>query len=284
MLPALSQAAQNHSVPLAEYLDALGRSAATFSVTAPGLSADETLDQRGRRGFMEILRGRNNKIKSADFKLPDEFRTHQVISTWRLEEAGEGRVLHEVRTIVKMDGEDRAPDIEARHAMTIGTRSADDETKRRLLENLDQEQLEGAVTDFGQIILLFTHRLQKDYEFSLGSPGTLDGEPAIVLRYRQTAGDQGLTFFHERTEDREPAAGAIWLRASDLLPLRITIATEELTAKKYTIRTEAAIDYHASPFGLAPDHVVHRQFMNTSLMVENDLHYANFHRAHAMIP
>jgi hypothetical protein len=284
ILPALSLAAQNNSAPLAEYLDALARTAATFSVTAPGLAADETLDQRGRRGFMEILRGKNNKVRSADFKLPDEFRAHRVISTWRLEEAGEGRVLHEVRTIVKMDGEDRAPDTEARHAMTIGTRSTDDETKRRLLENLDQEQLEGAVTDFGQIILLFTPRLLRDYEFSLGNPGTLDGASAIVLRYLQTAGDQGLTFFEERTENRQPAAGEIWLRASDLLPLRITIATEEPTAKKYTIRTEATIDYRPSRFGLAPDHVIHRQFMNTSLMVENDLHYANFHRAHAMIP
>lgn len=284
LLSALTLAAQDDDGPLREYLDALARTASTFSSTAPGLVADETLDQRGRRGFMEILRGKNNKIKSADFKLPEEFRTHEVVSTWRLEEAGEGRVLHEVRTIVKMDGEDRAADTEAHHAMTIGARSADDETKRRLLENLDQEQLEGAVTDFGQVILLFTSRLLKDYEFSLGNPQSLDGERVVVLRYRQVAGDQGLTFFHDRTEDREAASGEIWLRASDLLPLRITMETAELTAKRYTIRTEAAVDYQASPFGLAPEHVVHRQFMNSSLMVENDLRYANFHRSHAMIP
>src|SRR5262249_45073605 len=154
----------------------------------------------------------------------------------------------------------RAADFEARHALTPGARSADDEMKRRLLENLDQEQLEGAVTDFGQLILLFTPHLQKDYEFSIGAAGTLNGEPVAVLRYPQTGGEQGLTFFQERTTDRQPAAGEIWFRTRDLLPVRITIESEELTAKKYTIRTEATVDYQPSRYGLVPRHVVHRQF------------------------
>jgi hypothetical protein len=288
LLSALVLAAQSHGAPskagLEEYLAALGRTAATFSATAPGLVADETLDQRGRRGFVEILRGKKNQVKDLDIRLPKEFRTHNVVSTYKLEEAGEGHVLHEVRTIVTMDGESLTESGEARHAMTIGSRSTDDEMKRRLLENLEQEQLEGAVTDFGQLILLFTARLQKDYEFSLEDSQNLNGEPAVILRYRQVAGDQGLTFFRERTEERQTAAGEIWLRAKDFLPVRITLNTEEVRSKKFTIRTEATIDYQASRFGLVPGHVVHRQFLNTELMVENDLRYANFRRDHAMIP
>jgi hypothetical protein len=168
--------------------------------------------------------------------------------------------------------------------MTLGTRSADDDTKRRLLENLDQEQLEGAVTDFGQLILLFTPRRQSDYEFTPADAQTLDGEAVAVVRYRQIKGDQGLTFFQERTADRQPAAGEIWLRAKDWLPVRITLKSEEMTAKKYAIRTEAAVDYQPSRFGLVPRRVIHRQFLNTSLMIENDLHYTNFEHDPEMIP
>jgi len=283
LLPALALGAPAE-IDMRECLEALARTAATFAVTAPGLSADETLDQRGRRGFMEILRGKNNKVRNVDFKLPEEFRTHQVVSKYKLEETGKGRVLHEVRTVVKMDGEDRAADFETPHTLTMGTHSPDDDLKRRLLENLDQEQLEGAVTDFGQLILLFTPRLQSDYEFSPGDARTVDGEPVAVVRYRQVRGDQGLTFFQERTADRQPAEGEIWLRTKDLLPVRITIETGEMTAKKYAIRTEAAVDYQPSRFGLVPRRVVHRQFLNKSLMVENDLHYGNFHHDPEMIP
>jgi hypothetical protein len=295
LLSALALSAQNGGTlidstqNLDEYLDALARTAATFAASAPGLTAEETLDQRGRRGFVEILRGKKDEIKDLDIRLPQDFRTHEVVSSYALLETGEGHVLHEMRTIVMMDGVSMAAagsngDSGARHAMTIGLHSADDRTKRRLLEDLEHDQLEGAVTDFGQLILLFARRLQKDYEFTAGQEQRLGGEAVFVLRYRQISGDQGLTFFKERTAERQIAAGQIWLRRKDLLPMRITMNTEEQTSKKFTIRTEATVDYRPSRFGLVPDHVLHRQFLNTSLMVENDLHYVDFHNDRAMIP
>jgi hypothetical protein len=272
-----------HAESLEEYLDAIARTAATFAATAPGLMAEETLDQRGRRGFVEVLRGRKDEIKDLDIKLPREFHSHQVISSYALAEIGEGHVLHEIRAVITMDGESLTPPAEARHALTIGLRSADDKTKRRLLEDLEHDQLEGAVTDFGQVLLLFAKHFQKDYSFSLAVERHSGGEPVAVLRYRQISGDQGLTFFKERTGERQMATGEIWLRRKDLLPIRITMNTEEPASKKFTIRTEATVDYTPSRFGLAPKHVVHRQFLNTDLMVENDLYYADFHHANAMI-
>jgi hypothetical protein len=271
---------------LNDYLDALARTAATFSTTAPGLMAEETLDQRGRRGFVEILRGKRDEIKDLDIRLPQDFHTHEVVSSYALAETGEGHVLHELRTILTMDGEAPTPATtrEARHAMTIGVRSADDGTKRRLLEDLEYDQMEGAVTDFGQLILLFTGRRQKDYEFTPGDDQRLDGEAVAVLHYRQISGEQGLTFFKERTAERQSATGQVWLRKKDLLVVRITMNTEEAASKKFTIRTEATVDYRSSRFGLVPAHVLHRQILNSSLMVENDLHYADFHRDKTMIP
>jgi hypothetical protein len=268
---------------LDEYLEALARTAATFATTAPGLTAQETLDQRGRRGFIETLRGKKGEIKKFDVTLPEDFRTHHVVSRYALAEIGEGHVLHEIRTAVTMDGKSLATPDEARRALITGLRSADDVTKRKLLDDLERNQLEGAATDFGQLILLFDKLPQKDYDSSLAGEQHLGGEPVVVLGYRQISGTQGLTVFKETTEDRQPATGQIWLRRTDLLTVRIIMNTEESLSKKFTIRTEATVDYMPSPFGLVPESVIHKQSLNSSLMVENDFHFTDFNHENVRI-
>ncbi len=274
---------------LNEYLDALGRTAATFATTAPGLTAAETLDQRGRRGFIEILKGKKNKIRKFDVKLPTDFRMHHVVSGYTLEAFGKDGALHETRTVRRMDGKDMAGEDEARHALTTGLASADDGAKRILLENLDREQLEGAATDFGLLMLLFQSRFQKNYAFAPSGGRTMGDAAVNVITYRQISGAQGLTVFRAWTESRQPLSGEIWFLAKDLLPVRITMNAEEALSKKYTIRTEATVDYTPSRFGLVPASVVDRQFLqggaaHDDLMVENDFHYADFHQERLRLP
>jgi len=282
-LPALMLYAQSRPA-LEEYLEAVARTAATFAASAPGLMAEETLDQRGRRGFVEILRGKKDEIKDFEIKLPEDFRTHHVVSTYALGEIGESHVLHEIRTIVEIDGQRVKPAGDPRRVLTASPRPPDEAIRRKLLEDLEHDQLEGAVTDFGPLILFFTKRLQKDYAFREAGERHPGEEPVVVLGHRQISGAQGLTFFNGRTEERQPASGQIWLRQKDLIPIRITLNTRERTSKKFTIRTDASVDYSPSQFGLVPEYVIHRQFLNSAMMVENDLHYADFHHANAMIP
>ena len=54
--------------------------------------SEETLDQHGRRGFMEIMRGKKDEIKRLDFTLPEDFHDHRVISNYGLAEVGRPRV------------------------------------------------------------------------------------------------------------------------------------------------------------------------------------------------
>jgi hypothetical protein len=269
----------------ADCLDALARTAATFASTAPRLMAEETLKQRGRRSFVEVFRStKEDEIKNLDIQLPLDFQTHEVVSSWGLAPMGDAQVLHEIRKIVSMDGEAVSDATEARHAMTIGLQSSDDRTKRQLLEDFENSALEGAVTDFGQVILLFEKRRQKDYDFTLEGERHLGAERAAILHYRQISGRDGLTVFKERTAQRQPIEGEIWLRMSDLLPVRVTMNTVEALSKRYRIRTEATVDYTPSKFGLVPVSVKHKQYLNGDLMVENDLHYVDFERAEAMVP
>lgn len=274
---------------ISDYLDALARTAATFATTAPGLMASETLDQRGRRGFIEILRGKKDKIRRLDVNLPAEFRTHHVISKYKVAAVGEDRALHETRAIQTMDGRDATEWDDPREALTLGTGSPDDETRRMLLENLDREKLEGAATDFSLVMLLFRRQYQKDYAFTLRSAQNPAGEPVTVLGYRQIAGARGITVFRDRTVEREPASGEIWFRQQDLLPIRITMNSVETLSKKYTIRTAATVDYTPSPFGLAPAKVSEKQFLggagaDDDLLVENDFSYSDFHRDRSLLP
>jgi hypothetical protein len=286
MLAGIATAYAQSPPDLTECLEALDRTASNFAAGAPGLMSEETLDQHGRRGFIEIMRGKKDEIKDLDFTLPEDFHDHRVISNYGLAEVGRPRVLHEIRTIVTIDGKALEDPGEARLVLIAGLQSTDDDTKRRLLENLDRNQLEGAVTDFGQLILLFSKRYQNDYRFSINRERRqrLGGERVTVLKFKQISGLQGLTFFKDTGEDREAATGQIWLRTRDLVPVRIIFDTEELVSKKFTIRTEATVDYVPSPLGLVPQSVTHKQFLNSDLMVENDLHYGEFHRVGGMVP
>lgn len=262
---------------LSDLLEALSRTAATFAVTAPGLAADELLEQQGRRGFLDIVKGSRDAPRLLDIKLQDDFRTHRVASSYRLTEIGSSRVLHEIRRITDFDGRPVAQTLEVRHALSAGMEGDEDRTRKAFLENFEQQQLEGAVTDFGQLILLFSEQGQKDYEFRFRSPRT--------LLYRQVSGNHGLTTFRDRSTEREATEGGIEFSPEYLLPVRITLATSRRLTKKDAVRTEASVEYSASRFGLVPSKVIHRQFLNRDLLVENVFTHTNWqHEGSEMIP
>jgi hypothetical protein len=266
---------------LAELLEALSGTAANFASTAPGLAADETLDQRGRRGFIEILKGKVPTLKNSDIYLPEQFSEHHMKSRYSLTTA-----LHENRSAVEIDGLNtnglRGSDTrQIRHAMSMGV----DDTRRQDLEDLENDRLEGAVTDFGPLIVLFSQKHLAEYSFSLAAPDKIGEEPVLVINYRQTAGNQGLTVFEKRTAEREQVSGTVWFRERDLLPLRITMTTHKALAKSFSVETEASVDYMPSKYGLVPASVSHREYLNMRLLVENDLHYSNYrHTGPELIP
>jgi hypothetical protein len=258
---------------LSELLQALSGTAAIFASTAPGLGADETLDQRGRRGFIGILKGKVPTVKNSELSLPEDFTQHRVLSRYSLGPVGEGAALHETRTAVEVDGVNADALRKIRHALWSGLA----DSRRLDLEDFEHEQLEGSVTDFGPLILLFAARHLTEYDFALGARDKIGDEPVVLLTYRQTSGTQGLTFFAQRTAERQTMEGTIWFRASDLLPLRITMKTRKTLSKNYSVDTDASVDYVPSRYGLVPAAVTHRQYLNAFLLVENDLHYSNYH-------
>jgi hypothetical protein len=276
---ALPQQEPSEPLTTDTLIEATARAAAIFARSAPGIVARERLEQRGRRGFVRVLEQQAKKQDdNIAVKLPPEFRTHVVISDYALGQIGKTRAIHEIRSILTIDGRTISPADEARHALAIGIQSADDELKHRLLENFERNRLEGAVTDFGQLILLFTAGLRPHYTFSTGHLRRLNGVPMIALDYTQTSGATGLTVFHEHTMNVRSTHGEIWLRTEDLLPMRIIMDAETPVTGTLQVRDNAVVDYTPTPFGLAPAHIHHMQFLGPDLLVENDLQYSGYQR------
>ncbi len=271
--------AQSPSPPPPEaqdLLEALARTAGLFARTAPLLGARETLEQRARRGDMQVLRrGRNHELKEIAFQIPEFFDTHEVVSDYTMGSAGTSGGFHEIRRTLEIDKVAPAPGSQPRHALTLGV-DAENDAKKRRLESLELERLEGAATDFGPLLLLFTEARQRDTKFSAGGRGSVAGENGWVLRYRQTAGAASVTEFRNSREVKHMPEGQVWFRERDLLPLRITLNTEEMLTPKYILRNEAEVEYRPTPFGLAPQLVTHRQYLNDELLVENRFRYSDY--------
>jgi len=244
-------------------LQRLAQESENFLRIAPHFISEETLEQRARPSGPG-----------------SEFETHEVVSEYGF--AGlisAPNAIHEIRRVVSVDGRQVVTLEKARQTLTLGLKSADDKLKKRLLEDFEKHGLRGAATDFGQIILLFSARHIKDYEFELRGERQIGAERLIVLTFRQKAGDTGITVFVGNTAKRETVAGEISIRKRDLVPLRIALTASQ-TVKEIAVREESTVDYKfdESAGTVLPVSVTHREYIRDQLQSENTFSYAPFRK------
>ncbi len=260
---------------LPELLSRIAKNAADFQNVAPLTLSEETLRQRSRPGSIGLA-----EKDDAVGRLPTApFNQREVVSEYGYASLRNApAALHEIRKIVRVDGRDFSTVDNARHAMTIGLTSGNDKQKKRILEDFEKHGLKGSVTDFGQLLLVFSTRRIGDYDFHIDRETRVGVEPVLVLAYRQRGGPESLTVFRGNSAVRQPLTGEIWVRKSDGLPLRITLlSTQQM--KHNVIKDEAAVDYSLSAFGaVLPVAVSHREYLNGDLLTENLFRYAPFRR------
>lgn len=186
--------------------------------------------------------------------------------------------LHEFRRIVSVDGRPIENITDARRKLTLALAAANDHDRRRLLRDFERWGLDGAVTDFGQSILLFTRRRLADYEFKAAGSEMAGPDAAAVLSFRQSGGSQAFRIFDRDQVVHQPLEGRIWLRASDSLPLRIELRSARRQNERSLVDV-AVIEYAMSAHGaLMPASVLHRQYLDERMVVENSLQYSVFQR------
>lgn len=258
---ALPAQGPRRKLELPQILDRLGQQALAFGKIAPTTIAEETLEQRTRKPTPDAI----------------DFDTHEVVSAYGFAGLKDApAALHEVRKVISVDGKQVTTLAKARQTLTLGLQSADDKLKKKLLEDFEKHGLRGAVTDFGQIILLFSPRHLKEYEFQIAGDREIGADSCILLTYKQTTGSSGVTIFRGNAMERDPLRGEVFVRKSDALPLRIGLT---IVTKNGVVKDESTVDYAESPFGsLLPVSVVHREYVKDDLMSENVFRYGTFRK------
>jgi hypothetical protein len=248
--------------------------AETFRSTAPKTLAQEKLTQRA---LNTPPRFRPRSGHTALAPPQPQYRTREVVSEYGFS-ALKNRpgALHEFRQVISVDGLRVASEEKARQRLVAGLRSEDDREKQRLLEDFEQYGLEGAATDFGQVLLLFTRRRLPDYKFAWARHARLGEERVAVLRFKQIGGSGSLTILEQRKMEHEPLEGELWVREKDSLPLRIVLRSERRDIAGL-VRDEATVDYIRTSFGyLAPLSVTHSETEDERVLVENRYEYSAF--------
>ena len=257
-------------------LDRVSEEAEVFRHMAPQSLAEETLEQRALKA---PPRFRPRIGAAAARPLKPTLQARQIISEYSIGTFKTSPdVLHEFRQVVSVDGRPIASPEKARHALALGLRSEDDRARKRMMEDFEHHGLSGTVSDFGILLLAFGKRTLANYRFEIEGESRIGAERVLAVRYAQIAGPDLVTTFLPRRAEHIPMQGRIFVREPDGLPLRITV---EVSRKEdnHTLREEATVDYTLSAHGfLTPAAVVHREFLDDNLLVENLFRYAAFKR------
>jgi hypothetical protein len=263
---------------LPPFLARLSEEAEAFRRVAPQALSQETWTHRAavaKRRFVP-------QIGSAALRREYRYETRTVISEYGYttlsgESPDRGPTLHELRSVISVDGRTIAKAEDARRTLTLGLRSDDDRQKKRMLERFRRLGVVEPAVDFGQIILLFGRRGLDRYRFDFSREALIGAEPMLVYGFEEVEGPGALTKFEGRQMTTARLRGELWSRRRDLLPLRI--AVEAVPAADSTRRDEAVIDYAMSSHGvLLPTWVAHRAWDGDFLVAENLYSYTRFRR------
>lgn len=256
-------------------LERVAEEAALFSGIARDLLSEETLVQRS---LVRKKRFRP-RVGAAALTIPEmEYRTRELVSEYGYGAFNQAPgALHEFRQVISVDGKRTKGADSARRTLLLGLRSKDDSLKQKLLKDFEKNGLHGAATDFGQLLLLFTARNQKNYRFRLAGERYAGADRVLTIEYEQREGPEALTVFGAKQATRFRPNGELLVRGSDLTPLRITLnATRQ---EVNLVRTEATVEYAPSKHGVVvPQSVVHREIVDEVVHMENTFRYAPFKR------
>lgn len=207
---------------------------------------------------------------------------HDLVSEYGFAKfATESGAIHELRQVTLADGRKIADTKKAQEVLARAMTASDDDSKKELLKQFESYGLSGAVSDFGQLLLLFMRRNIERYEFTAKGARMIGYDKALVFSYKQLDGPESLTVFDEKKHDHASKLrleGEIRVRAEDFVPIQITLSAHQGDSPK-SLREEAAVTYKMSDFGaLLPASTEQQEFRNGKVVAQNKFTYSNFHK------
>jgi hypothetical protein len=210
---------------------------------------------------------------------PAPWKDRDVVSEYGFAQMGGD--IHELRQVTSVDGHKVEETKKAQDALAKAITGTDDTRKKEAMKQLEKYGLTGAVTDFGQLLLLFGRREIERYEFTFQGSKMVGYDKALIFSYKQIDGPEGLTLVQENKGDRTAhlkMEGEIRVRATDYVPLQITLSAREGDGAS-AIREEAAVTYQMSKYGaLLPVSTEHQELRGGKVVAQNRFTYSDFHK------
>jgi len=249
--------------------------AEAFQRLAPEVLGEETLHQRSLKPAGRF----HPRIGNEPQKPVWQERT--IVSEYGFTafSGADSSSLHELRQVTSVDGKKIEDTKKAQQALAKAITASDDGQKKQLLKQFEKYGLLGAVTDYGQALLLFTRRNMERYEFTARGSNSLNGQSVRVFGYRQIDGPEAVTVIEENRNDRVKhlrIEGELWVRSDNFVPVRIImVATQGEGLDR--VKEEASIDYAMSAYGaLLPVKTEHHETRAGKVVAENQFTYSNF--------
>ena len=273
VLLLFAQDAAQLSLP--DLLSRVAEEAEVLQQNIPKALTTETLEQRA---LLPPNRFRPRIGRNAVQQAPQpRLQVRKIVSEYSVGMLKESvsPMLCEFRQVVSVDDRKVQTVESARHALSLGLKSADDRARKRMLEDFAHNGLVDVATDYGLILLTFSKRGQKDLEVTAGGEEEVGGQPVLVLNWRQTTDAAGMLEFIGNQAARRAMSGRLLVR-KDGLPVRVQVWTQH-ALNGHQIRDEGTVDYELSTHGfLTPASVVHRHLVDDQVITENQYHYEPF--------
>jgi hypothetical protein len=271
---ACSQSAAQPDIPA--ILSRLAEESEVLQQNAPKALTQETLEQRT---LMPASRFHPRIGSAATIPLKPRTVVRQIVSEYSVGtlKDSSSQDLTELRQVISVDGHKVQSVASARHALSLGIKSADDRVRKRMLEDFANHGLVDIATDYGIFLLAFGKRAQANLKVSLGGDEQVGPDAAWVLNWEQISDVGGVLEFIGNQAAHRKLAGRVLIRKSDGLPLRIQAWSQHTQSGGHQIRDDATVDYVQSPHGfLTPASVVHRHQVDGAIITENLYRYEPF--------
>ena len=276
LLVAMYMTAQEPgAIALPDLLARVAEEAEILQHNAPKALTTETLQQRT---LLPPSRFRPRIGKAALETPKPRLQVREIVTEYSVGvlKDSASRNLCEFRQVISVDGRKVQSVESARHALSLGLKSADDRARKRMLEDFARNGLVDIATDYGLILLAFSKRGQQDMQFVAAGEEQVGADTVLALNWEQTTDAGGVLEFHGNQAARRAMRGRLLLRKSDSLPMRVEVWTEHAQNGR-SIRDEATVDYVQSSHGfLVPASVVHRHVVDAQVITENLYRYDPF--------
>ncbi len=252
----------------------LASQAQSFAEQLPNLICTEILKQKS---ISYSTRMRIRLGEAALRPVAPKIKTREIRSDLGYSLRGkESPVWFELRKVIEVDGKVVTAAKKARERLRMGLQSEDDNTRLKMLEEFNRYGLDGIATDYGLSLLLFRFGEIDKMNFEAKAVEFLGADQVSVFSFSRTDKGAAVTVFDGTQVTRQPLNGIIWLRQSDMKPLRIKVIS--VTIEGHTqLLDEGTIEYAASKFGsVLPASVSYSRKVNGTLILETQYTYKDF--------